>query len=178
VKARWHFRSLPFQAMTEAERVADAANRDGIPGEVNLRDAEIAIMIVGVVLGPRSAGSAAGPARIISAYRRECEAAERVRVALPYVKKLRGGQPGPHSARAPYKNIMGDFPYNPEHPIGTCARCGQEMIYNVPRMGPNGGFVHKASGKLMCDDLESKLPSQIGVFTHPDLATPPEKLNP
>ncbi len=46
------------------------------------------------------------------------------------------------------------YPYNPEHKIGTCSRCGEEMIYNIPRMGPNGGFVHKGTVKLMCDDSE------------------------
>jgi hypothetical protein len=42
------------------------------------------------------------------------------------------------------------YPHNPSHPIGTCTKCGGEMVYNVPRMGPNGGFVHKATGRLVC----------------------------
>jgi len=36
------------------------------------------------------------------------------------------------------------------HPIGTCMQCGKEMAYNVPRLGANGGFVHKDSGSLSC----------------------------
>lgn len=32
----------------------------------------------------------------------------------------------------------------------TCAGCGREMIFNVPRMGPAGGYVHADSGKLLC----------------------------
>ncbi len=41
------------------------------------------------------------------------------------------------------------FPYNPAHKIGTCGNCGGEMTYNVPRMGPDGGFIH-ANGSLLC----------------------------
>ncbi len=42
------------------------------------------------------------------------------------------------------------FPWNPRHPIGTCQQCGGEMVYNVPRLGPDGGYVHKETGKLLC----------------------------
>lgn len=42
------------------------------------------------------------------------------------------------------------YPHNPAHQCGTCAACGEEMRWNVPRMGPAGGFVHKASGKYEC----------------------------
>jgi len=45
----------------------------------------------------------------------------------------------------------GSFGWNPAHPIGTCTKCGAEMIYNVPRLGPDGGFVHVATGSPLCD---------------------------
>jgi hypothetical protein len=82
--------------MTPVESVADAANRDGIPGEVSTRDAEIAIRIVGLLLGrPFDERNAIGLARIVSAYRRECCADERLRLAAPFAKKKRGGPIGP-----------------------------------------------------------------------------------
>ncbi len=50
---------------------------------------------------------------------------------------------------------VGAFPYphNPAHQIGTCGTCGGEMRYNVPRLGPDGGFVH-ATGSLDCAPTE------------------------
>lgn len=42
------------------------------------------------------------------------------------------------------------FGWNPAHPVGTCGDCGAEMAHNVPRLGADGGFVHKATGKLEC----------------------------
>lgn len=42
------------------------------------------------------------------------------------------------------------FPYNPEHAIGTCAKCGREMTYNVPRLGKDGGYIHKETGQFLC----------------------------
>ena len=42
------------------------------------------------------------------------------------------------------------YPHNPSHAIGTCAKCGGEMTYNVPRIGPAGGFIHKASQNVDC----------------------------
>lgn len=45
-----------------------------------------------------------------------------------------------------------DFGWNPAHAVGTCSRCGEEMTYNVPRLGPNGGFIHEATGKVECGD--------------------------
>jgi len=47
------------------------------------------------------------------------------------------------------------FEWNPAHPIGTCCTCGEEMAYNVPRLGKNGGFVHKATGKFSCSDKDT-----------------------
>jgi hypothetical protein len=47
------------------------------------------------------------------------------------------------------------FRHNPAHPIGTCSQCGGEMIYNVPRLGPDGGFVHKATGRSFCGELDA-----------------------
>lgn len=44
----------------------------------------------------------------------------------------------------------GKHPHNPAHECGTCANCGEEMRWNVPRMGPAGGFIHKATGKYEC----------------------------
>src|SRR5580692_3626853 len=34
----------------------------------------------------------------------------------------------------------------------TCGHCGKPMRFNVPRMGPDGGYVHADTGRLMCDD--------------------------
>ena len=42
------------------------------------------------------------------------------------------------------------YGHNPAHPIGTCRGCGEEMTYNVPRLGPDGGFVHKWTGRYEC----------------------------
>lgn len=42
------------------------------------------------------------------------------------------------------------LPYNPAHAVGTCSACGKEMIFNVPRLGKHGGFIHKESGYYMC----------------------------
>ena len=33
-----------------------------------------------------------------------------------------------------------------------CMNCGREMRYNVPRLGPDGGFVHADTGSFLCDD--------------------------
>jgi len=46
------------------------------------------------------------------------------------------------------------FSYNHAHPIGTCGKCGREMVHNVPRLGKDGGFVHKDTGSFLCDDEE------------------------
>lgn len=43
-----------------------------------------------------------------------------------------------------------NFKYNPAHEIGTCAKCGKEMIYNVPRLGAAGGFIHKDTRDFEC----------------------------
>jgi hypothetical protein len=45
---------------------------------------------------------------------------------------------------------MSEHKHDPVHPIGTCADCGGEMVYNVPRMGPDGGYVHKNTGRYDC----------------------------
>jgi hypothetical protein len=43
------------------------------------------------------------------------------------------------------------FPWDdPKHPAGTCAGCGEEMIWNVPRLGPDGGYIHKSTGLFLC----------------------------
>lgn len=36
------------------------------------------------------------------------------------------------------------------HELPRCAFCGEEMRYNVPRLGHNGGYVHAASGSPLC----------------------------
>lgn len=50
-----------------------------------------------------------------------------------------------------------EFSHNPAHEIGTCARCGEEMVYNVPRLGPVGGFVHKSDGQYLCGGRKADL---------------------
>lgn len=50
------------------------------------------------------------------------------------------------------------FPWNPAHKAGTCGRCGKEMAWNVPRLGPDGGFVHKDTGQPGCDDQPTAPP--------------------
>ena len=50
-----------------------------------------------------------------------------------------------------------EFPHNPAHPIGTCAKCGGEMVHNVPRIGTDGGFVHKETGRTECDQPTAPL---------------------
>ena len=47
--------------------------------------------------------------------------------------------------------ITEEYPHNPDHPIGTCAKCGEEMAYNVPRLGLNGGFIHKNTSNTQCN---------------------------
>lgn len=55
-----------------------------------------------------------------------------------------------------------DFGWNPAHAVGTCSRCGEEMTWNVPRLGPDGGFIHKETGKLQCADQPDE--GQIATF--------------
>lgn len=43
-----------------------------------------------------------------------------------------------------------NHPYNPDHRVGTCQECGREMIFNVPRMGSAGGFVHADTHQIQC----------------------------
>jgi hypothetical protein len=38
----------------------------------------------------------------------------------------------------------------------VCAKCGEAMRYNVPRMGPAGGFIHAATGKFECAVAQSQ----------------------
>jgi len=33
-----------------------------------------------------------------------------------------------------------------------CGACGKEMKFNVPRIGPAGGYVHAETGKLSCGE--------------------------
>jgi hypothetical protein len=54
--------------------------------------------------------------------------------------------------------------------------CGREMIYNVPRLGAAGGFIHKHTRELECsaDDFEKPknlkqggVPDRVDGFTGP-----------
>lgn len=54
-----------------------------------------------------------------------------------------------------------EFPYNPAHPVGTCAKCGGEMVHNVPRLGAGGGFVHKINASIVCPEM---LPARTAVM--------------
>lgn len=54
----------------------------------------------------------------------------------------------------------GRFSHNPAHPVGTCESCGEEMIFNVPRLGSNGGFIHKRTGQYLCDSPSPSLLSE------------------
>jgi hypothetical protein len=31
-----------------------------------------------------------------------------------------------------------------------CAKCGEFLRYNVPRLGPMGGYVHNRTGSILC----------------------------
>jgi hypothetical protein len=35
----------------------------------------------------------------------------------------------------------------------VCTRCGKPMRYNVPRLGPAGGYVHADTGLLLCVEV-------------------------
>ncbi len=61
-----------------------------------------------------------------------------------------------------------EYPYNPAHAIGTCALCGQEMCFNVPRLGPNGGYIHKETGAWGCATQEGEL----SIHVHVELPAP------
>lgn len=52
--------------------------------------------------------------------------------------------------------------------IGTCGHCGAEMRYNVPRLGPNGGYVHKATGRFDCGVIsdEGSGPPKLRISQH------------
>lgn len=40
---------------------------------------------------------------------------------------------------------------NPDTSTGMwCADCGHAMVHNVPRLGPNGGYVHKDTAQFDC----------------------------
>lgn len=57
---------------------------------------------------------------------------------------------------AEIRGIFKEYGHNPAHAIGTCATCGEEVVYNVPRLGPSGGYVHKATGQLQCNNLKGQ----------------------
>lgn len=37
------------------------------------------------------------------------------------------------------------------------------MVFNVPRLGPNGGFVHKETADLLCGDPDKRAEFQTKV---------------
>lgn len=39
----------------------------------------------------------------------------------------------------------------------TCSKCGKLVCFNVPRLGPDGGFVHYDTGELLCEGESTKL---------------------
>lgn len=49
---------------------------------------------------------------------------------------------------------MSEHEQNTQRP--TCSKCGKEMVFNVPRMGPAGGYVHAGTGLLLCADEEQE----------------------
>ena len=52
-----------------------------------------------------------------------------------------------------------NYDYNPDHLIGTCGKCGTDMVSNVPRLGSGGGFVHKETGRSSCNAPDFNAPS-------------------
>lgn len=46
--------------------------------------------------------------------------------------------------------------------IPTCGSCGKPMRFNVPRLGPDGGYVHDDTGSLDC-----------GPYVLPQITFPP-----
>lgn len=35
---------------------------------------------------------------------------------------------------------------------GVCMECGEPMRHNVPRLGPDGGYIHAKTGRFSCAD--------------------------
>lgn len=55
---------------------------------------------------------------------------------------------------------------NPDKSTGNwCLDCGHAMRYNVPRLGPNGGFIHADTNQLQCGPR--KEPEQNIAYTLP-----------
>ena len=55
----------------------------------------------------------------------------------------------------------------------TCKNCGETMIFNVPRMGAAGGFVHAKTFSLFCAGEERHCPTTFEIVqtpVKPDLA--------
>lgn len=48
------------------------------------------------------------------------------------------------------KQLLDKSPPEVAQPDFCCSSCGKPMRYNVPRLGPDGGFVHAATGSLSC----------------------------
>lgn len=87
-------------------------------------------------LGGSVSGTATAPRHSLTA--------EHIVPESPFESECLGGESSASPAQI--------FRHNPAHEIGTCGRCGEEMAYNVPRLGPNGGYIHKATGSLSCAD--------------------------
>jgi hypothetical protein len=59
-------------------------------------------------------------------------------------------------------------PTSPDKSTGHwCAHCGAAMRFNIPRMGPAGGFVHALTGSLLCGPQ----PSSAFFYLNPTTVT-------
>jgi hypothetical protein len=34
--------------------------------------------------------------------------------------------------------------------LATCVKCGAAMVFNVPRLGPSGGYIHAQARSFLC----------------------------
>lgn len=59
-------------------------------------------------------------------------------------------EPKPEGRNVGLERLVGQNGY-------WCGTCEKPMRFNVPRLGPKGGFVHEHSGSFFCDGLEVKI---------------------
>lgn len=50
----------------------------------------------------------------------------------------------------PLKSLLSPEAYQVWKIMPICCDCGKEMRFNVPRLGPGGGYVHAHTGFLVC----------------------------
>jgi len=55
--------------------------------------------------------------------------------------------------------------HEPIRPV-LCAQCGGEMVFNVPRLGPSGGYVHATTGSPLCACPQCGSTSRSALGTH------------